>query len=202
MLPVSASTLYTLHCAFGAHFMREYIKNVNCTLSNRKFLLPLHTHLKNSIMKKISTLLFLLLFCSSFASAVTYIYKGKSTYSSDILFTWDGKYLYNGKSTYSSDVILTFDGSYIYNGKSTYSSDIVCTWDGRYIYEGKSLYSSDIVLTWDGSFVYKGKSTYSSDILYTYDRKYAYKGRSSYTSDILCTVDGHLPIAVLMIILF
>ena len=29
-----------------------------------------------------------------------HIYKGKSTYFGDIIFTWDGKYLYKGKSTY------------------------------------------------------------------------------------------------------
>ena len=79
-------------------------------------------------MKKFSFLLFLFLLVSSMAHAVTYVYKGRSTYSSDILFTWDGKYLYAGRSTYSSDVILTFDGKYIYAGRSTYSSDILGTW--------------------------------------------------------------------------
>ena len=31
-------------------------------------------------------------------------YKGNSTYSSDILYSFDGKYIYNGRSTYSSDI--------------------------------------------------------------------------------------------------
>ena len=50
--------------------------------------------------------------------------------------------------------------------------------------------------------IYRGNSTYSSDILYTFDKKYAYKGRSTYSSDILCTVDGPIPAAVMMIVLF
>lgn len=75
--------------------------------------------------------------------------------------------IYKGNSTYSSDVILTFDGKYIYNGKSTYSSDAIATFDGKYIYKGRSTYSSDVMFTYDGRHIYKGRSTYSSDILYT-----------------------------------
>ena len=153
-------------------------------------------------MKKLFATLLILVCYSSLASAVSYIYNGRSTYSSDILFTWDGKYLYNGRSTYSSDIILTFDGKYIYKGRSSYSSDIIATWDGKYLYQDRSTYSSDIILTWDGTYIYKGRSTYSSDILYTFDKKYAYKGRSTYSNDILCTVDGPIPVAVMMIVLF
>ena len=76
------------------------------------------------------------------------------------------------------------------------------TWDGQYFYDNKSTYSSDILCTWSGNHLYKGKSTYSSDVLYTYDRQYVYKGRSTYSSDIILTVDGVLPLAVLITILY
>lgn len=58
-------------------------------------------------------------------------YKGNSTYSSDILYSFDGKYIYNGRSTYSSDILYTYDGKYIYNGRSNYSSDILYSFDSR-----------------------------------------------------------------------
>lgn len=154
-----------------------------------------------NIMKKVLSILFALVCCTSLASAVTYVYNGRSTYSGDILLTWDGKYLYQDKSTYSGDILLTFDGRYVYKGKSEYSGDILLTWDGKYLYSGKSTYSGDILLTWDGSYIYSGKSTYSGDILYTYNRQYVYKGRSTYSGDVLLTIDGSLPIAVLMMVL-
>jgi len=39
--------------------------------------------------------------------------------------------VYSGNSTYSSDVVLTFDGKRIYKGSSTYSSDVLYTVDGQ-----------------------------------------------------------------------
>lgn len=43
--------------------------------------------------------------------AQTNIYKGQSTYSFDILYTWDGRHLYKGRSTYSFDILYTIDGA-------------------------------------------------------------------------------------------
>ena len=80
-------------------------------------------------MKKLLTILFVLL--PMIAAAQSRLYRGNSTYSSDILCTYDGKYLYNGNSTYSSDIVLTYDGRYVYDGRSTYSSDILYTIQGR-----------------------------------------------------------------------
>jgi hypothetical protein len=154
----------------------------------------------SNTMKKILTL-FLALSAFGIAHAVTYVYNGRSTYSSDILFTWDGKHLYQGRSTYSSDIILTFDGRNIYAGNSTYSSDILANFDGEYFFEERSTYSSDILAHWDGLRIYKGRSSYSSDILYTYNRQYVFRGNSTYSSDILLTIEGVLPIAVLITIL-
>lgn len=70
-------------------------------------------------------LLILLSIFSINLMANTYIYKGTSSYHSDIRFTWDGKYLYKGTSQYRSDVILSYDGENIYKGTSTYRSDIL-----------------------------------------------------------------------------
>ena len=42
--------------------------------------------------------------------AQTYFYKGNSTYSGNILYTWDGKHLYKGNSTYSGNILSTMDG--------------------------------------------------------------------------------------------
>ena len=43
--------------------------------------------------------------------AQTHLFKGNSSYSSDILYTFDGKHVYRGRSSYSSDILYTFDGS-------------------------------------------------------------------------------------------
>lgn len=58
--------------------------------------------------------------------------------------------LFHGKSSYSGDILYNFDGSYIYRGKSTYSGDILYSWDGKYVYKGKSTYSGDILYTYNG----------------------------------------------------
>ena len=81
-------------------------------------------------MKKILSLFCAWIVCTSIASAATYIYGGRSTYSSDILCTWDGSYIYSGKSTYSSDIMYTYDRQYLYQGRSTYSSDVLLTIEG------------------------------------------------------------------------
>ena len=69
-------------------------------------------------MKRISIFITFILFTTIMA-ANSYIYKGRSSYSSDILYTCDGKYLYKGRSSYSSDIILSFDGKYVYKGRSS-----------------------------------------------------------------------------------
>lgn len=45
-------------------------------------------------------------------NAATKIYNGSNTYSSNILYTWDGKHLYQGANTYSSKILLTVDGTF------------------------------------------------------------------------------------------
>lgn len=67
-------------------------------------------------------ILLILLFtlASGVVVAQTHFYKGNSSYSSDILYTWDGKSLYRGNSTYSSDILYTFDGKHVYRGRSSY----------------------------------------------------------------------------------
>lgn len=86
------------------------------------------------------------------ASADVNIFRGASTYRSDILYTWDGRHIYGGVSTYRSDILYTWDGRHLYRGASTYSSDILYTWDGRHLYRGASTYRSDILITVNGPF--------------------------------------------------
>ena len=75
-------------------------------------------------------LLSILLPLASFAEAQTYMYRGRSDYSGDILYSWDGRYMYQGRSTYSGDVLYGFDGRYVYQGRSTYSGDILYSFNG------------------------------------------------------------------------
>jgi len=72
----------------------------------------------------------LLLIATITLMAQTKCYQGRSTYSGDILYSWDGKYMYRGNSSYSGDILYTFDGKYIYKGRSSYSGNILMTIDG------------------------------------------------------------------------
>ena len=101
-------------------------------------------------LNRLNTLLLALL-CSlvSFAEAQTYLYRGRSSYSGDILYSWDGRYMYKGRSDYSGDILITFDGQYIYRGRSTYSGDILYTVSGGHLYRGKSTYSGDILYSFN-----------------------------------------------------
>ena len=75
-------------------------------------------------------LFFLLTLIPIFTMAQSRIYKGNSTYSGNILYTYDGEHLYNGNSTYSGNILYTFDGKHLYKGNSTYSGNILYTFDG------------------------------------------------------------------------
>lgn len=59
-------------------------------------------------MKRLLTLLLTLI--PAFVMAQSHLYSGRSTYSSDILYTFDGKHLYKGNSTYSSNILYTVSG--------------------------------------------------------------------------------------------
>ena len=83
----------------------------------------------SDIAKMVAVAVLLLTTCS--LAQARYVYRGNSTYSSDIVCTWDGRYLYRGRSTYSSDIVYTYCNGHVYQGRSTYSSDIVCTTDGH-----------------------------------------------------------------------
>lgn len=56
------------------------------------------------------TLIIIFMAFSLFGSAQTRLYRGNSTYSSNILYTFKGKHLYQGDSTYSSNILYTYDG--------------------------------------------------------------------------------------------
>ena len=44
--------------------------------------------------------------------ASNHIYSGAYTYSSNILYTFDGKHVYTGAYDYSSNIVCTFDGPF------------------------------------------------------------------------------------------
>lgn len=72
----------------------------------------------------------LLTLISLTAMSQVHIYHGAYTYSSEILYTWDGKHLYKGPYAYSSEILYTWDGKHLYRGPYTYSSEILFTLDG------------------------------------------------------------------------
>ena len=82
-------------------------------------------------MKKALILLVAMIAMAMQAQAASHIYRGNSTYTSNIIATWDGKYIYEGRSTYISDIMNTVTGKHVYRGRSTYNSDILYTITGR-----------------------------------------------------------------------
>lgn len=78
-------------------------------------------------MNLILNLLSILLMMANYSS---HFYSGSNTYSSNTLYTWDGKYLYTGRNTYSSNTLITYDGKHIYRGRCTYMSECLYTLDG------------------------------------------------------------------------
>ena len=137
------------------------------TLSCKSPRLFITLHKSISItMKRITLYIAFIIIASMSMLAQTKIYRGNSTYSSDILYSWDGRYLYRGNSSYTSDIIATWDGRFLYRGRSNYSSDTLYTFDGKYIYQGRSNYTSDTVATWSNNRLYAGYSVYTSDIIY------------------------------------
>lgn len=42
--------------------------------------------------------------------AQTQLFRGKSSYSGDILFTFDGQSIFKGRSTYSGDILYSING--------------------------------------------------------------------------------------------
>ena len=79
-------------------------------------------------MKRLILLIFVLL--PLWAAAQSYLYKGRSTFSGDVLYTFDGQRLYKGRSTFSGNVLYTLDGRYIYRGRSTFSTSTLYTLEG------------------------------------------------------------------------
>jgi len=83
-----------------------------------------------TIMRHLVITLMLLSALLPVSAQKIHLYQGNSTYTSDILYTYDGRHLYQGNSTYTSDILLTYDGRHLYRGNSTYTSDILYTYDG------------------------------------------------------------------------
>ena len=93
-----------------------------------------------------------MLFCFAFisVSAQVKVYKGNSSYSSDILYTVRKGKVYKGSSSYSSDVLFNIKDGKLYDGNSSYSSDIFANKRGLKVYKNNSSYSSDVDFTLSG----------------------------------------------------
>ena len=137
-------------------------------------------------------ILFLALFLATASAPEVKVYKGTSSYLSDILYTVRGGKVYKGRSNYTSDIRCTIRGHEIYKGTGNYRSDVLYTVRDGKVYKGTSQYISDILLTVRDGKVYRGTSTYTSDILATVRDGKVYKGTSMFTSDILFTLGGPL----------
>lgn len=88
---------------------------------------------------------------------IAHVYRGESTWQSDILWTWNGKHLYRGDSQWHSDILYTWDGKHLYKGDSMWYSDtsilgMVSTYIGEivhgvvifYIHGMENTYSREI----------------------------------------------------------
>ena len=104
--------------------------------------------MKRHYQKTLLTVCFCLAFVSSFAQVK--VYKGNSSYSSDIQFTIRNGKVYKGSSSYSSDVVFTIKDGKLYKGNSNYTSDIFANKKGFKIYKNNSNYSSDVDFTLSG----------------------------------------------------
>ena len=107
-------------------------------------------------------------FLLSASSSEVKIYKGTSSYTSDILYTVRDKKVYDRTSSYSSDVIFTIRDGKAYKGNSSYTSDVAYTLRNGRVYKGTSSWSSDIVAHFDGNLTLPEYIAVLHTILYVY----------------------------------
>ena len=102
-------------------------------------------------MKALFTALLLLLpFAVRGAAAEVRVYKGTSSFTSDVICTVrDGK-VYKGTSDFQRDLLFTIRDGKIYKGTSTFTSDILATVRDGKVYEGTSSFQRDVLFTMDG----------------------------------------------------
>ena len=141
-------------------------------------------------------ILIMTFFCLAFLSGFSQVkvYKGNSSYSSDVLCTLKDNKVYKGNSSYNNDILCHIDDNKVYKGTSSYSNDILYTIRDGKVYRGQSSYSSDIVLTIRDGKIYNGTSSYSSDIIANRRDNKIYKNTSSYSSDVEFTLSGDVTI--------
>jgi hypothetical protein len=153
---------------------------------------------KNSVslnrMKKSILFFFLILTISCAVTAQVKVYKGTSSYTSDVICTVEDGNVYKKTSSYTSDILCHVAKNRVYKGNSNYTGDVIYTVADGKVYKGTSSYTSDIEFTIKDGKVFKGTSSYTSDILATIEDGRVYSGTSSYTSDIQFTIHGNLTI--------
>jgi hypothetical protein len=97
-----------------------------------------------------TALLLLLPFVTRTAAAEVRVYKGTSTFTSDIVCTVrDGK-VYQGTSDFQRNILFTLRDGKIYKGTSSFTSDILATVRDGKVYEGTSSFQRDVLFTVDG----------------------------------------------------
>ena len=135
------------------------------------------------------------LFISLCSIAQTKIYYKNTT---TVVATWHNNHLYKGNSTYQSDMLVTLKDGKLYKGNSTYRSDLLM-YIGPYgiIYDTSNKPKCTI-----GRYVCDRGSTYKSDRKATIIDNKLYKGDSQYYSDLLLTFSGKVPNLIIAFLLY
>ncbi len=93
------------------------------------------------------------------------IMPGHSTFKSDAALTVHESKIYKGYSTSTFDVLYTFDDGMLYAGSASLLSDVVCTVKNGKVYRGKSTFALDCLYTYDvaSGKIFKGSGTFALD---------------------------------------
>ena len=65
--------------------------------------------MRQTLIRRLLATLFIL--TSLTAMSQVHVYQGAYAYSTEILYTWDGKHLYRGAYAYSTEILYTMDGA-------------------------------------------------------------------------------------------
>lgn len=166
-------------------------------LCSAKTIVPHHQ--EDFEMKR--TALTLLVLLTAMLGAAQKVYRGNSSYNSDIVCHIEQGKVYRGQEPYTSSIIARFDGTSLYSGNSVYSSDILLTYRSGKIYRGRSTYDSDVLATWRDGKMFRGRSVYQSDVLFTYKDNKVYRRNEPYQSSILLRTSANVhPIILFMLL--
>lgn len=95
------------------------------------------------VMKKVILFFFIIFIMNSLVIAQITVYKGTSTYSSDVICTVKDGNVYKKTSSYSSDILRHVSKKQVYKGNSNYISDVIYNIIDGKVYKESSSYTSD-----------------------------------------------------------